>query len=213
MLAAECATVVFFATASFSAQSADTAPLSGPQIMERLRAGGCVLVMRHARSPQAVPASSTANADNPHHERQLDTAGEADARALGAAMRALHVAIGPIYSSPTYRARETVRLAQLGEPQIIEQLAESERGMSGAAARSQVVWLRQAVARPPAAGSNTLVVTHTPNIVGAFGSSASGIAPGEALVFEPRQDGGTRLLGRITVDEWRTLAGQLGGHR
>ena len=213
MLAAECATVAFLGTAPFSAQSEDTAPLSGPQIMERLRAGGCVLVMRHARSPQAAPAASTANADNPHRERQLDAAGEADARALGAAVRALHVAIRPIYSSPTYRARQTVQLAQLGEPQIIEQLAESERGMSGAAQHSQVEWLRQAVAQSPPAGSNTLVVTHTPNIVGAFGSRASGIAPGESLVFEPRQGGGTRLLGRITVHEWQTLAGQLGGHR
>ena len=160
-----------------------------------------------------MPAANTANADNPHHERQLDTAGEADARAFGAAVRALHVAIGPIYSSPTYRARETLRLAGVGEPQIIEQLAESERGMSGAAERSRIEWLRQAVARSPAAGSNALIVTHTPNIVGAFGSGASGIAPGESLIFESRRDGSTRLLGRITVDEWQKLAGQLGGHR
>src|SRR5690348_5600175 len=103
-------------TAMPSVSSAGAAPLSGAELIERLRAGGCVLVVRHARSPQTAPDARTAKADNPHRERQLDQAGEADARALGSALRALHVPIGPIYSSPTYRARETVRLAGLGEP-------------------------------------------------------------------------------------------------
>jgi phosphohistidine phosphatase SixA len=213
MLAAELAAVAFFATAPLSAHAADAAPLSGPQLIERLRAGGCVLVMRHARSPEAAPDAGFANADNPDRERQLDGAGEADARAFGAAVRALHVPIGPIYSSPTYRARETVRLARLGDPQVIEQLSEGKHGMSGTAERSDTEWLRRAVAQFPPAGSNTLIVTHTPNIVGAFGSPASSIGAGESLIFEPRKGGGTRLLGRITVDGWRKLAAQLAGPR
>ncbi|HEY2590966.1 MAG TPA: histidine phosphatase family protein [Steroidobacteraceae bacterium] len=208
MLAAELAAVAFFATVPVSAHSADAAPLSGPQLIERLRAGGCVLVMRHARSPEAAPDVHSAKADNPRRERQLDDAGEADARALGTAMRALHVMIGPIYSSPTYRARETVRLARLGEPQLIEQLSEGKRGMSGSAERSQTAWLRRAVAQAPPAGSNTLIVTHTPNIVSAFSNGTSGIRAGESLIFAPSQ-GETRLLGRITVDEWRKLTGEL----
>src|SRR5690348_312004 len=89
-------------TAMPPVSSAGAAPLSGPELIERLRAGGCVLVMRHARSPQAAPDARTANADNLRRERQLDQAGEADARALGTALRALHIPIGPIYSSPTY---------------------------------------------------------------------------------------------------------------
>lgn len=190
-----------------------TAPLSGPELIERLRAGGCVLVMRHAQSPNAVPDARTAKPDNPGRERQLDETGEADARAFGTALRALHIPIGPIYSSPTYRARETVRLARLGEPQIIEQLAESQHGMSGTAERSQVEWLREAAARPPAPHTNALVVTHTPNIVGAFGDRARGVQAGESLVFEPRRGKGASLLGRITVEEWQRLAGELAGRR
>jgi len=208
MLAVGLVVVAIFATAPRSAHSADAAPLSGPQLLGRLRAGGCVLVMRHARSPEATPDARSANSDNPHRERQLDEAGKAGARAFGAAVRALHVPIGLIYSSPTYRARETVQFARLGEAKVVEQLSESKHGMSGAAERSQTEWLRRAVAQSPPAGSNTLIVTHTPNIVGAFGNRASGIGAGESLIFEPRQDGSTRLLGRITVDEWQKLAGQ-----
>ena len=210
------AATVFVAAAHFAAAPAGAAPLSavplsGAQLIERLRAGGCVLVMRHARSPDAVPDAGAANPDNPHRERQLDAAGEADARAWGEAVRALHVPIGPVYSSPTYRARETVRLAGLGKPRIIEQLAESKRGMSGSAEHSQIEWLREAVRQRPPAHRNALIVTHTPNIVGAFGSGASGLRAGESLVFEPRGPRGARLLGRITVEEWQKLAKELAG--
>jgi len=172
-----------------------------------------VLVMRHARSPATAPDARRANADNPRHERQLDEAGEASARELGEALRALNVTIGPIYSSPTYRALETVRLAQLGTPRVVEQLAENARGMSGAAQRSEIDWLRRAVTRAPPAGSDALIVTHTPNIVGAFDDRAAGIEPGEMMVFEPVGSGQTRLLGRITVEEWRQLARQAASHR
>jgi phosphohistidine phosphatase SixA len=211
--AAALAAAAFIALAGPVARSAGGAPLAAPELIERLRAGGCVLVMRHAQSPDALPNALTAKADNPHRERQLDAAGEAGARAFGAAVRALHVPIGPVDSSPTYRARETVRLAGLGEPRLIEQLAESKRGMSGAAERSQIEWLRRAVRRHPPRHSNTLIVTHTPNIVGAFGGPAAGIQAGESLVFEPRRAGGARLLGRITVAEWQRLADELAGRR
>lgn len=206
------AAAVLVAAAPVAAGSGGAPPLSGLELIERLRAGGCVLVMRHAQSPEAVPDAQAARADNPHRERQLDEAGEAGARAFGAAVRALHVPIGPIYSSPTYRARETVRLAGLAEPQVIAQLAETH-GMSGAAERSQIDWLRAAVRRRPRAHTDALIITHTPNIVGAFGGRARGIAAGESLVFEPGRAGGPSLLGRLTVEEWQKLAVEGSGRR
>ncbi|HXS27805.1 MAG TPA: histidine phosphatase family protein [Steroidobacteraceae bacterium] len=210
-IAAAAAAAVIFVMGPLATRAADAASLSAAQIVERLRAGGCVLVMRHAQSPFAVPDARTAKTDNPHRERQLDEKGEADARAFGAALRALRIRIGPIYSSPAYRARETVRLAGIGEPKIVEQLSESRHGMSGAAERPQTEWLHRAVSKSPPAGSNTLIVTHTPNIVGAFGNSAAGIKAGESLVFEPDRATGTRLLGRITVEDLQQLARERAG--
>lgn len=210
-MGAAAAVAVLLVMGPLAARAADAASLSGAQLLGRLRAGGCVLVMRHAQSPFAVPDARTAKADNPHRERQLDEKGEADARAFGAALRALHIPIGPIYSSPTYRARETVRLAGIGKPKIVEQLAEGTHGMSGAAERTQTEWLHRAVSKSPPAASNTLIVTHTPNIVGAFGSSAAGIKAGESLVFEPDRAAGARLLGRITVEDLQQLARERAG--
>ncbi|MGH8144627.1 MAG: hypothetical protein ACREU2_19215 [Steroidobacteraceae bacterium] len=122
-----------------------------------------------------------------------------------AALHVLRIPIGKVYSCPLYRARETVRLANLPQPQLIEELAEGKAGMASTARRSQSRWLKRAVARVPQAGTDTLIVTHTPNIVGAFGQEAAGIQAGEMLVFEP-QAGQGRLQGRVSIAQWRQVA-------
>lgn len=186
------------------AAGAAVAPvLSDAQLLQQVRAGGYVLVLRHAQAPDTSPSAPEAEPDNPRRERQLSDNGKQSARELGAALHGLHVPIGPIYSSPTFRALQTIRLAQLGPARTVSQLAEGSRGMSGAAAQAQISWLRRAIERPPPAGSNTLIVTHTPNIVGAFGPEVADIAAGEMLVFEP---GRRALVGRLTIDAWRRLA-------
>ena len=83
------------------------------KLVQRLRQGGYVLVMRHASSPREAPTKEIANADNPKLERQLDEAGRSGARAMGNAVRVLRIPIGAVLTSPTYRAMETVRLAHV----------------------------------------------------------------------------------------------------
>lgn len=183
-----------------------TAAVPLPQLVQQLRSGGCVLVMRHAESPLAAPgAKDEAEPDNPRLERQLDETGKVSARALGAALRKLRIPIGAIYSSPAFRAVETVRLAGLGSPVTVPELAEGARGMSGAADEARVKWLGRAVRLPPSTRTDTLIVTHTPNIVGALGRDAAGIQAGEMLVFRPT-GAGAALLGRIRIEDWRRLA-------
>lgn len=180
-------------------------------LVQQLRQGGYVLVMRHTDSPDQLPTAQSAEPDNTRHERQLSETGKQQAGSLGTALHTLAVPIGPIYSSPTYRALQTVRLAGLGTAQVVAALTEGPRGMQGTAAAAQVHWLQQAIERPPPPGSNILIVTHTPNIVGAFGAAASQIQSGEMLVYQPPAAGSAnnaraRLLGRLTIDEWRALA-------
>jgi Histidine phosphatase superfamily (branch 1) len=79
-------------------------------LVNQLRQGGYVLVMRHASSPRQVPTKDTANPDNTKLERQLDEAGRRGATAMGDALRGLRIPIGTVLTSPTYRAIETVKL-------------------------------------------------------------------------------------------------------
>ena len=84
---------------------------SNALVVEARQSGGCVLVMRHASAPISRPDARGADGDNTRYERQLDDRGKACALAIGEAIRQLRIRVEEVFSSPTYRARETVRLA------------------------------------------------------------------------------------------------------
>jgi phosphohistidine phosphatase SixA len=174
--------------------------LSGEQLVKALRQGGHVIVMRHASSPRDAPDQQTANADNVNRERQLDEAGRASATAMGKALGRLKIPIGEVFTSPTYRALETVRLLQLPAPQTIAELGDGGKSMQGVT-EAQSAWLRKKVSQLPT-GTNTLIVTHAPNMTRAFPQWTSGLADGEALIFGSDGKGGATLLGRIKIEEW-----------
>lgn len=172
-------------------------------LVSALRNGGYVIVLRHASSPREVPDARTANADNVTRERQLDEAGRAGATAMGRALRQLEIPVGEVLTSPTYRARETARLAQLANSRSYAELGDRGQSMAGVTA-SDGAWLREKVTRAPDR-ANTFIVTHMPNIARAFPEWGSDVADGEALIFRPDGKGGTVLAGRITIDQWPRL--------
>jgi phosphohistidine phosphatase SixA len=173
--------------------------------LKALRAGGYVLIMRHASSPASPPAPGTADPDNVGGERQLDAEGRSSAAKIGEAMRKLGIPIGRVWSSPTFRALQTVRLAGWPSPTTAVELGD--RGVSmQAASGEQVAWLKSKASERPASGTVTVIVTHYPNLAAAFGEAAAGMADSEAMVFRP--DGGApKLVSRIKGDEWLALAG------
>jgi phosphohistidine phosphatase SixA len=179
--------------------------LSKTELLAALQRGGYVILMRHARSPGIAPDAAHRNADNTRLERQLDEQGQASARAMGEALRQLKIPIVEVLSSPTYRALETIKLARLGQPTAFPELGESEQGMS-ADKRTRAAWLRAKTAERPAAGTNTLIVTHYPNIAEAFPQEAHGLGEGEALILHPDKGGGSSLVARVKIDEWASLA-------
>lgn len=177
--------------------------LSGEALVKALRQGGYVILMRHASSPREAPTKQTANADNVKLERQLDDLGRTTAAAMGRALRELKIPIGEVFSSPTYRALETVRFAQLGKAQTYAELGDGGRSMQRGT-EAQAAWLRNKVTQFPK-GTNTVIVTHMPNIAGAFPQWASGLADGEALVLGPDGKGGAMLVARVKIEDWPKL--------
>jgi phosphohistidine phosphatase SixA len=175
---------------------------SDAQLIEALRGGGLVIVMRHASSPREQPDAATANADNTSRERQLDRTGKDTATAMGAALRALKIAVGAVLTSPTYRARETVKYIGLSNPTAVPELGDGGQSMAGAS-EAQAAWLRSRAATRPAAGTNTLIVTHSPNLSSAFPAWGA-VADGESVVVRPN---GTsfEMVGRIPIERWPLL--------
>jgi len=179
--------------------------LSGDAVATALRTGGYVIVMRHASSPRTPPAAGLANADNTQLERQLDDTGRASARDLGEALRRLRIRVGEVLSSPTYRALETIRLAQLGEARIFPELGDAGQSMKPETDGQRGAWLRAKAAQPPQQGKNTVIVTHYPNMAEAFPSSTQGLADGEALVLHPDGKGGATVIARVKIEEWKNM--------
>jgi phosphohistidine phosphatase SixA len=186
--------------ASFSAGAQS---LSGAGLLNALRQGGYVLVMRHANAPAQPPDKAAADPENVKLERQLDSAGRDSARGLGEAVKSLHIPIGDVLSSPTYRALQTVQLASLGKAKTVAELDEGAAGMRGSAEAGRLTWLKAKVAETPRTGTNTVIVTHAPNIQSSFGIDA---AAGEAIVFHPDGKGGAVQVARIKIQDWPSLA-------
>ena len=177
--------------------------LQGESLVKALRQGGYVILMRHASSPREAPDQQHANPDNTNMERQLDQQGRETAIAMGKALRNLKIPIGAVLTSPTYRALETIRYAELGQPQKVPELGDNGQSMQGGT-QAQASWLQKRVRQLPT-GTNTILVTHLPNIRGAFPLYAANLDDGESLIFGPDGSGGTTLLARIKIEEWPQL--------
>ena len=174
--------------------------LEGKQLTAALSAGGYVILMRHASSPSTPPTADQAAPGNVSHERQLDERGRASARAMGEALRHLKVPVGKVLSSTAYRALETAALAQFPEPHTYDDLVEAARDPERAGS------LRAQVALLPDAGTNSVIITHYPNIADAFPADAKDLAEGEALIYRPDGHGKSALVARVKIDDWPKLA-------
>ena len=176
------------------------------ELAGQLRQGGYVLLMRHASSPTDPPDKAVADPENAADERQLDDNGRATARAMGEAFRALHIPLAQVFSSPTYRARETVRFAGFGTPVLAPELGDQGHSMMRISGEGPVAWLKNKVATRPPPRSNIMLVTHMPNISAAFPDQAAGLKVGETLVFKPGGHGHADLVGKVEIEEWPRMA-------
>jgi len=184
-------------------QGAASQLLQAGALVQALQRGGLVLVMRHASSPREAPSPEQARPDNPRLERQLDEAGRTSAAAMGEALRALRVPLGAVFTSPAYRAVETVRLARFDAPALVTELGDGGHSMQGITP-AMAAWLVRKASEVPRSG-NTLVVTHQPNLSRAFPDWGASVADGETVVIRPDGAGGFTVLGRLVIAEWPRL--------
>ena len=110
--AATASLVTLLAIATAWAQS--QAPLA--DIMQALRAGGHVIVLRHGATHADQADTDPLNPDNVAKQRHLNERGREQARGVGEALKAARVPIGKSYSSRFQRAVETARLIGGKEP-------------------------------------------------------------------------------------------------
>ena len=182
--------VVLIAVAAW-AQSAT----SLDDLLTTLRAGGQVIVVRHGATHADQADTDPLNLENVAKQRQLNDKGHADARSMGEALKRAGIPIGRVYSSRFQRAVETARLIAGKEPEATNDVTEGGQVVSPNENARRMQALRAMAARVPELGTTTLIVTHKPNILDAFGKD----------VFKPDGSGAYTLVGRVQIAQWATL--------
>jgi phosphohistidine phosphatase SixA len=128
-------------------------------------------------------------------QRNLVDRGRDDARAIGAAIRALGIPIGKVRASPFCRTVETAELA-FGRA---EKSAEVRGGPARADDPARYAPLRKLLAQRPAPGTNDVIVSHGNPFYAVAG--APYLAEGEAAVVQSTGDG-FRVVARLRVEDW-----------
>ena len=174
--------------------------MAGPALLTALRAGGFILYFRHAATDFGQNDEKMTGYEDCTTQRNLTDRGRAEARAIGADLRALGIPVGDVLASPFCRTRETAEL-------IFGRTTTSAAARGGPAqpeSPERYAMLRELLAAPVPHGSNLAIVSHGNPFRAVVGGPY--LAEGEAAVIEPRGAAGFRVVARVRPDAWRTLA-------
>jgi len=171
-------------------------------VVERLRQGGYILYIRHAatESAQDDPAPDLNDSST---QRNLNAAGQEQAREIGRAIRRLGIPIGQVLVSPYDRTRETAELA-FGKGRVRDTRILISEGFPGTDDDELARGLRRLLRQSPGKGSNTVLVSHGFNINQAAGLS---IAEGDTVIFDPAAAKPLTPVTTISAGDWRSLRG------
>jgi phosphohistidine phosphatase SixA len=185
--------------------AAPAARADDKDIAQALRAGGLVLVVRHGATFPDKADTDPLNFDNIAAQRNLNDKGKALAKAFGDAVRQAGIPIGKVYTSKYNRAYETAVIAGFQNVEKIVDLTEGGLIVTPNENNRRSEAFRKMLAVAPTDHTNTVLVTHQPNIVAALGKDWFDVKEGETSVFRPT-DGGYKLVARIQMDEWPRIA-------
>jgi broad specificity phosphatase PhoE len=189
-----------------SATGAALAFVTGDQDIARaLRAGGFVIVVRHGATFADQAETDPLNFDNIAAQRNLNDKGKMLARGFGEALRQAGVPVGKVYTSRYNRAYETAVLADFKDIEKTADLTEGGLVVSPNENNRRAEAFRKMLATPPSAGTNTILITHYPNIIAALGKDWFDVKEGEASIFRP-DNGSYTLVARVQMEEWPRIA-------
>jgi len=174
-------------------------------LLRALRAGGHVILIRHGATFTDQADTDPLNFKNVGAQRQLNDKGKALARTFGAALREAGVPIGKVYSSKFQRAYETASLAGFTDIETTVDLTLGQLVISPDEEGRRADALRAMLVVPPKAGTNTLLITHKPNLIEALGKDWWDAREGEASIFRP-ENGRYVLVARVQMADWTRIA-------
>ena len=169
-----------------------------PDLVERLRAGGYVLYVRHASTDFSRNDAAMTSYSDCASQRNLTDKGRAEARAIGEHVKRLRIPIGSVLASPFCRTMETARLA-FGKA---EAMSEVRGGPIRTDDPARYAPLRKLLSTPVPRGENLVISSHG-NPFRAL-VDAPYLAEGEMAVVKPGGDA-FEIVARVRVADWAAL--------
>src|SRR5215831_1055960 len=174
-------------------------------LVQELRAGGFVIVVRHGATFPDQADTDPFNFDNIAAQRNLNDKGKALAKAFGDALFRAGVPVGKVFTSKYNRAYETAVIAGLKDIEKTTDLTEGGLIVSPNENNRRAEAFRRMIATPPQPHTVTILITHQPNIIAALGKDWFDVKEGEASIFRP-SSGSYKLLTRVQMDQWPRIA-------
>jgi broad specificity phosphatase PhoE len=181
------------------------AAAEGQDVAQALRGGGLVIVVRHGATAPDQADKDPLNFDNIAAQRNLNDKGKMLAKAFGDAIRHVGVPVGKVYTSKYNRAYQTAVVAGFANIEKTADITEGGLVVSPNENNRRAEAFRKMLGAAPEPGTNTIVITHKPNIVDALGKDWFDVKEGEASLFRP-ENGSYKLIARVQMDEWPRLA-------
>jgi phosphohistidine phosphatase SixA len=182
-----------------------SAAADNADIAQALRAGGLVIVVRHGATFPDQADTDPLNFDNIAAQRNLNDKGKALAKAFGDSVRQVGIPVGKVYTSKYNRAYETAVVAGFKDIEKTADLTEGGLVVSPNENSRRIDAFRKLLGAAPKPGTNTILITHKPNIVDGLGKDWFDVKEGEASIFRP-ENGSYKLLARVQMDEWSHIA-------
>jgi broad specificity phosphatase PhoE len=175
-------------------------------LVAQMKQGGHVIVFRHGATHRDQADTDPLNHDNVAKQRLLSESGKEVAKQVGDSFRKLGIPLGKVYTSRFNRAVETAKLVGSGDMITSIDITEGGLVVSPIENERRAEALRKLAATMPEPGKNTLIVSHKPNIMDAFGKDWFDVREGEASVFRPDGSGKSVLVARVQAIDWINAA-------
>jgi phosphohistidine phosphatase SixA len=167
-----------------------------------LQQGGYVIVFRHGATNRDQADTDPLNHDDIAKQRLLSDKGKDLAKQVGDAFKTLGIPLGKVYTSKFNRAVETGKLVSGSDVTPSLDITEGGLVVTPIENDRRAEALQKMTGTVPEAGKNTLIVTHKPNIIDAFGKDWFEVKEGEASIFKPDSAGKAVSIVRLQAVDW-----------
>lgn len=161
------------------------------ELVDRLNAGGHILMIRHAMAPGNGDPSNFKIGDC-STQRNLDHYGQAQAQNIGKWLRNKGIESVRVYSSQWCRCLETANLMGLGSVQELTALNSFYEHIQNR--EPHLSALNDFISRQPAEGELIIFVTHFVTIAAMTGKSVSS---GEGILLQLNKDASYTVVGHL----------------